>query len=158
MDPNAATIERFYAAFQQLDYRRMNACYSEEIVFYDPVFELLRGDEVRLMWEMLCTHAQSFELQFGPVQALDHEYYTCEWTATYLFSATGRPVENRVKAHMRMADGVIIEHSDAFSVHRWSSQALGWPGRLLGWNRIFQRRIRNKARRRLLQFIREKSS
>lgn len=158
MDPNTETIERFYRAFQQLDHRSMNACYTDDIVFYDPVFELLRGDEVTSMWEMLCTRARDFELSFGPVVALDHEYYTCEWTARYLFSGTGRPVVNRVKAHMRMANGVILEHSDAFSVHQWSIQALGWKGRLFGWNRFFQRAIRNKARRSLLAFIRNQPS
>jgi len=158
MDPNTATIERFYRAFQQLDHRAMNACYSDDIVFYDPVFELLRGNEAKWMWEMLCTRALEFELSYQPPVALDHEYYTCEWTASYLFSGTGKPVVNRVKAHMRMANGIILEHSDAFSVHQWSIQALGWKGRLFGWNRFFQRAIRNKARRSLLRFIQEQHS
>jgi ketosteroid isomerase-like protein len=155
MDPNIATIEQFYRAFQRLDYRAMNNCYTPEIVFFDPVFELLREDEVKYMWEMLCTRARGFELSFGPVEALDHEYYTCAWTASYDFSATGRRVVNRAKAHMRMHNGAIVEHSDAFSLHQWSIQALGWKGRFFGWNRFFQRGIRNKARRGLLAFIRQ---
>ena len=32
---------------------------------------------------------------------------------------------------MRFADGKIIEHSDAFSLHKWASQALGFTGWLL---------------------------
>jgi len=63
MSDNAATIERFYSAFQILDYAGMNACYSEDIAFSDPVFGLLRGNEVRSMWEMLCKNATDFSLQ-----------------------------------------------------------------------------------------------
>jgi hypothetical protein len=54
---------------------------------------------------------------------------------------------------MRIADGKIVEHSDAFSLHKWSSQALGFMGRLLGWNSFFQRKIKNQARKNLLKFM-----
>ena len=155
MDANEQIVSNFYTGFQQLDYKKMNACYSNDIIFFDPVFELLRGDEVRSMWEMLCKNAKDFSIVFGNIQALDEEYYTCDWTATYTFSKTGRKVVNKVKANMRFADGKIIEHSDGFSLHRWSIQALGFSGWLLGWNRFFQRKIKNGARKNLLRFMQQ---
>ena len=129
MDANAQLIHTFYAAFQQRDYQTMNSCYSQDIVFFDPAFELLRGDEVRSMWKMLCTNARDFSLEFDQIQALDHEYYTCNWVASYTFSKTGRRVVNRIRAHMRLENGRITEHSDAFSLHQWSKQALGFSDR-----------------------------
>jgi ketosteroid isomerase-like protein len=153
MQPNEALIAKFYTAFQQRDYHTMNSCYSDDIVFYDPAFELLRGDEVKYMWEMLCKNAKDFSLTFDNISARDHEYYTCNWVATYTFSKTGRKVVNHIKAHMRIADGKIIEHSDAFSLHKWSSQALGFMGKLFGWNSFFQRKIKNQARKNLLKFV-----
>jgi prepilin-type processing-associated H-X9-DG protein len=146
-------INKFYSAFQQLDHRVMNSCYSDDIVFFDPVFGFLRGDEVKSMWEMLCNNAKDFSLTFSNIKHLDDEYSTCEWVATYTFSKTGKKVVNRIKANMLFADGKIIEHSDAFSLHRWSSQALGFSGWLLGWNRFFQRKIRNGARKNLVKFM-----
>ena len=86
MSINEATISRFYTAFQQLDYQTMNACYSDDIIFSDPVFLLLKGEEVRAMWKMLCTNARDFSLTFSDITAVDEEYYTCRWTATYTFS------------------------------------------------------------------------
>ncbi len=148
-----ALINKFYSSFQQLDYRGMNSCYSDDIVFFDPVFGFLRGDEVRSMWEMLCKNAKDFSLTYSNIKHLDDEYSTCEWVATYTFSKTGKKVVNRIKANMLFADGKIIEHSDAFSVHRWSSQALGFTGWLLGWNRFFQRKIQNGARKNLVNFM-----
>ena len=156
MDVNEALINKFYSAFQQKDYKTMNSCYSDDIVFYDPAFEILRGDEARAMWEMLCKNASNFSLTYGNIIKLDDEYYTCDWVAIYTFSKTGRTVINNVRANMRFANGEIIEHSDAFSLHKWSSQALGFTGKLVGWNSFFQRKIKNQAKKNLLKFIQSK--
>ena len=153
MANNEEPINKFYAAFQQKDYAGMNSCYSDDIVFFDPVFELLRGDEVRSMWEMLCKNAKGFSLTFDNITRLDDEYYTCDWIATYTFSKTGREVVNKVKANMKFANGKIIEHSDAFSLHKWSGQAMGLVGQLFGWNSFFQRKIKNGAKKNLLKFM-----
>jgi ketosteroid isomerase-like protein len=153
MNIHEEIISGFYSAFQQRDHRTMNAYYHTDIVFFDPVFGLLEGEKVRAMWEMLCTNAKDFRLEFGNITALDDEYYTCDWMASYTFSKTGRRVINKVKAHMRLADGKIVEHSDGFSVHKWSMQALGFSGWLLGWNSFFQNRIKRSARVSLERFM-----
>lgn len=158
MNKNEQLVSKFYSAFQELDAKTMNTCYSADIVFFDPVFNLLHGDEVRSMWEMLCSNAKDFNLVFGNIVALDEEYYTCEWMATYTFSKTGRRVINKVKAFMRIADGKIIEHSDGFSLHKWSMQAMGFSGWLLGWNRFYQNKIKNQARRNLNKFIQKQNT
>lgn len=156
MNTHTPLIEKFYTAFQQLDAATMNSCYSDEIVFFDPVFGLLKEEEAKCMWEMLCKNARNFSLTYGNITTLDEEYSTCDWMAKYTFSATGKTVINKVKANMRFTDGKIIEHSDAFSVHQWSKQAFGVVGILLGWNTIFQNKIKNKAKKNLLQFMQAK--
>ena|ERR1044071_9840245 len=153
---NLQIIERFYTAFQQLDYKTMNDCYSEDIIFSDPVFLTLKGDFVRGMWEMLCKNAKDFSLSFSNIQLLDEEYATCNWTATYTFSATGKRVVNNIKAFMRLKDGKIIEHSDAFRLSTWIGQALGWKGKLLGWSGFMKRAVQNKAKANLLRFMENK--
>ncbi|MEP7142931.1 MAG: nuclear transport factor 2 family protein [Ferruginibacter sp.] len=158
MKTNKELINNFYAAFQKLDYSGMARCYRDDIVFFDPVFELLKGDDVKYMWEMLCKNAKDFSLTYGNIMVLDEEYCTCDWVATYTFSKTGRKVVNKIRANMRFADGKIIEHSDAFSLHKWSTQALGLPGVLFGWNSFFQRKIKNQARRNLMKFIKAKNA
>lgn len=157
MDNNVELVRKFYTGFQQLDARAMNECYSDDIVFFDPVFELLKGDEAKAMWKMLCGNAEEFELAFSNITALDEEYYTCEWVARYRFSKTNRMVINKVKAFMRIENGKIIEHSDGFSLHKWAMQALGFSGWLFGWNRFFQRKIKNQARRNLNKYMAQKN-
>jgi ketosteroid isomerase-like protein len=157
MQTNAEIINRFYTAFQQKDYQGMNACYSEDIVFSDPAFGLLRGEEARYMWEMLCKNAKDFSLTFSAIELLDDEYATCKWTASYTFSQTGRKVVNHIKAFMKLKDGKIIEHSDAFSLTKWAGQALGWKGQVFGWMGWMKRAIQKKARRNLVKFIESKN-
>ena len=157
MNTKKELIGQFYNAFQKLDYAGMNRCYSEDIAFFDPMFGLLRGDEARYMWEMLCTNAKDFSLTYDNIVELDDEYCTCDWVATYTFSKTGRKVVNKVKANMLIRNGEIVEHSDAFSLHKWSRQALGITGELFGWNSFFQRKLKNQAKRSLIRFIQAKN-
>ena len=156
MEANKHVIEKFYTAFQKLDYQTMNSCYSDDIVFSDPAFGLLRGDEAKAMWEMLCKNAKDFSLTFSNIQLLDEEYANCNWVATYTFSKTGRKVVNNIKAFMLLKDGKIIEHSDAFKLSKWAAQALGWKGALLGWTGFMKRKIQNNARKNLIAFIEKK--
>lgn len=155
---NENLIAGFYSAFQRLDAKGMNSFYSNDIVFFDPVFELLKADEVKNMWKMLCQNAQDFSLNFSDISNKEDGYYTCNWTATYTFSKTGKKVVNQVKAYMKIENGKIIEHSDGFSLHKWASQALGFPGKLFGWNRFFQRKIKNNARKALLIFMQKNTT
>ena len=156
MSANEEVISRFYAAFQKLDYQTMNDCYSEDIVFSDPVFGLLREEEARYMWEMLCRNARDFSLTFSNIQSIDEEYATCNWVATYTFSKTGNKVVNSIKAFMKLKDGKIIEHSDAFRMSTWIGQALGWKGKLFGWMGWMKRKVQKSARKNLVNFIEKK--
>ena len=150
---NEQVIQRFYSAFQKLDYRTMQDCYSEDATFYDTVFGLLNGDEVRAMWEMLCKQAKDFSLEYSNIQMLDDEYATCNWTARYIFSKTGRKIVNNIKAHMRIKNGKIVEHSDAFRLSEWAAQAFGLTGSIFGWMGFFKRKIRKTARKNLDAFM-----
>ena len=157
MESNIQVIEKFYTAFQKLDHQTMNSCYSDDIVFSDPAFGLLRGEEAKAMWEMLCKNAKDFSLTFSNIQLLDEEYATCNWVATYTFSKTGRKVVNYIKAYMMLKDGKIIEHSDAFKLSKWAAQALGWKGALFGWTGFMKRKIQKNARKNLIAFIEKKN-
>jgi hypothetical protein len=85
---------------------------------------------------------------------VEHDAESAHWRATYTFTQTGRPVENDVHASFKFSgDGKIAERTDAFSFYRWSRQALGAPGLLLGWTPLLRRATQRKARASLDQFI-----
>ena len=148
---NAALIEGFYDAFDKRDGDRMAACYTADARFSDPVFPDLKGDEPGAMWRMLTGQAQDLRVELAEHDA-DEEHGSARWIATYTFTKTGRPVVNDVSARFRFADGLIAEHVDAFSFHRWSRQALGPVGLLLGWTPIIKGATRKQARASLDKF------
>jgi ketosteroid isomerase-like protein len=156
MNNNEQLITRFYSAFQKLDYKSMQDCYSDDAIFNDPAFGILTNGKVKDMWEMMCKNARDFSLSFSDIQLLDEEYATCKWVAKYTFSKTSRPVTNHIKAHLRIHDGKITEHTDHFDIWKWSRQALGVPGMLLGWSGFMKTKIRNTAIGNLNKFVENK--
>ena len=150
---NEETIIRFYTAFQRLDFATMQSCYHNEAVFNDPAFGLLDVNEVRAMWEMLCKRAKDFSLHYGNIKVLDEEYTTTNWTASYLFSKSGRRIVNKITAHMKFKDGLIVEHTDAFDIYRWCRQAFGLTGLLLGWTSFMHKKIQKQAKAGLQKFM-----
>lgn len=144
--PHAALVTRFYSAFAARDAEAMAACYHPDVVFSDPVFGTLRGDEARDMWRMLCARGKDLQVVARDIEA-DDGSGAARWIATYSFGKAGRRVRNKIDARFQFRDGLIARHEDSFSLWRWSSMALGPVGALLGWTPWLQARVRRDARR-----------
>lgn len=142
---NRETIDRFYTALAARDHETMSGCYRPEARFSDTVFGELRGDEVRAMWRMLCERGTDLAVTHSHVVA-DDDRGSAHWVATYTFSGTGRSVRNEIDAEFRFEDGLIAEHDDRFDLWKWTRQALGPLGLLLGWSPPVQRKVRAQAR------------
>ena len=144
MHPNAELITRFYQAFARRDAAGMAACYHAEVHFSDPAFPELRGAAAAAMWAMLLARGKDLRIETSGIEADDYAG-RAHWDATYTFSKTGRMVLNRIDAQFRFKDGLIVEHIDRFSFARWSRQALGLPGYLLGHSLFLKRKVQAEA-------------
>jgi ketosteroid isomerase-like protein len=153
---NAALIERFYDALGRRDHAELARCYASDARFSDPAFGELRGPEVPAMWRMLCERGTDLEVSYRDVEAHD-DRGSAHWDADYTFSATGRRVHNSIDASFRFRDGLIAEHDDTFSMWRWSRQALGPTGLLLGWSPVVRGRVTEQARSNLREFMAKKA-
>jgi ketosteroid isomerase-like protein len=147
-------IERFYAAFDRRDGDAMAACYAPDATFVDPVFGRLDAEQAGAMWRMLTGQAEDLRVELAEHEA-DESSGSARWIARYTFTRTGRPVVNEVRAKFRFADGLIVEHVDKFNFWRWSRQALGRSGTLLGWTPSLRLRVHRDARRRLAGWMQE---
>jgi ketosteroid isomerase-like protein len=150
--PNELLIESFYAAFAERDGAGMEACYTPDVRFSDPVFTELHGAEAGAMWRMLTERATDLRVELLEREAEDGQG-SARWRATYTFTQTGRPVVNDVRASFRFADGLIAEHVDDFDFYRWARQALGPTGLLLGWTPLIRSAVRRRARAGLEEFV-----
>jgi limonene-1,2-epoxide hydrolase len=157
MHANAELLTRFYTAFAALDADTMAACYAPEARFQDEVFHLNGREEVTGMWRMLCaaTRAKGMDawsLQFRDIDA-DDRSGRAHWEPRYRFSATGRRVHNIIDGVFEFRDGRILAHRDRFDFWRWSRQALGPAGWLLGWSPLLRRKVQAQAMRNLRVFL-----
>ena len=135
----------------------MNACYDQKVVFSDPAFGVLEGNEVFAMWEMLASRAKELQVTVSDIHA-DDTAGSARWEAQYLFGAHRRPVHNVIKAKFAFRDGKIIEHADSFSMWKWSRMAIGTIGSLLGWTRFLKSTIQKSTRRQLEEYMQKRSA
>ncbi|UZE94596.1 nuclear transport factor 2 family protein [Alkalimarinus alittae] len=142
-------IETFYSAFKKRDYQIMASCYHPDATFKDEVFQL-KGRDIAAMWQMLCERGADMEMTFS-VTEKDGKV-NAHWEPRYTFSQTGRNVHNIVDADFEFKGGKIIKHVDHFSFWRWSRQALGISGLLLGWSSLLQNKVATVANKSLQRF------
>ena len=152
MHPNAELVLRFYQAFNRRDAAAMGACYTRDVQFEDPAFGVLHGDEVPGMWRMLCERALDLQVTVTDIEAND-DHGSARWEALYTFTQTGRRVHNVIEAEFAFRQGRISAHHDRFDFWRWSRQALGAPGLLLGWSGFLRDKVRTQARANLQRYL-----
>ena len=152
MHPNAELIRRFYDAFGRRDAEAMNACYVPDVRFEDPAFGPLQGDRARGMWRMLASRATDLKIEASGIEA-DDQRGRAHWEAHYTFTQTGRPVHNVIDAEFEFRDGLISSHRDRFDFWRWSKQALGTPGLLLGWSGFLRNKVSRQANAGLSRYL-----
>ncbi len=151
-----ALIETFYTAFANRDAAKMNTCYHEDIVFEDPGFGQLKGERAKAMWAMLLSRkGGGSEIIFDQVKADDRQG-SAFWQATYFYGKNKRKVINKIHAQFEFKDGKIIKHTDDFNLWKWSRQAIGLPGLLLGWSGFFKKKMHGQTSKMLDQFMAKK--
>ena len=151
MHPHESLVRAFYAAFARRDAEAMAACYHPDVLFSDPVFPRLRGQDAADMWRMLLARATDLEVTLEEASG-DADGARAVWTARYTFGRGRRPVTNRVRAMFGFREGLISRHYDHFPFMRWSAQALGPVGAALGWFPPLKWLVRRDARRALERF------
>jgi len=151
MTANEATIIKFYTAFANADAAQMCECYHPNVQFRDPAFGLLKGKEVCEMWKMLIERNRNLKIDFSEIIATEH-LGSARWIASYRYSKTNRKVVNIIASKFYFEHGLIIKHIDDFDIWKWSKQALGIKGLLLGWTGFMQKKIQEKARMSLKKY------
>ncbi|MBE9462536.1 nuclear transport factor 2 family protein [Dyadobacter subterraneus] len=155
MTSDGQLITAFYTSFKNKDYKGMQSCYAENAVFNDEVFKNLNSAEVKAMWEMLCKSGKELSLTFGNVTE-NETGASAEWTASYLFSRTGKRVVNNIHAKFVIENNKIVSHTDTFDFYVWAKQAFGFSGLLLGWTPYFRNKVQTSARENLDNFMKKK--
>lgn len=156
MKTNITLIENFYNAFANGDSATMNKCYHQDIKFQDPAFGQLSGNKACKMWEMLLSNENAAPVITYSDVAATEQSGSAEWKAEYFFGPDKRKVINQVKTSFTFQDGLIHRHTDSFSMWKWSKQALGTSGLLLGWTPIIRNKVQQTTNKKLNDYISKK--
>jgi hypothetical protein len=152
VERNEATIRKLYEGLDRHDGEAMASCYAADAGFSDPAFPDLHGSQPGDMWRMLTARATDLGCELVEAKA-DDQAGSATWIATYTFGDTGRRVVNRVQSAFRFDDaGLIAEQHDEFPFWKWSRQALGLPGMLLGWTPLLRSKVQANAAAQLARF------
>ncbi|MBK9254007.1 MAG: nuclear transport factor 2 family protein [Saprospiraceae bacterium] len=154
---NKALITKFYTAFAEGNANIMADCYAENITFEDPAFGILEGDKAGEMWRMLLERNKNgIKISYRNVTA-DENTGSAEWIAEYIYTPNKREVVNHISATFQFENGKIVKHTDHFDLWKWSRQALGLQGWMLGWTSFFKQKLQQRTNKMLEKYIAQKS-
>lgn len=148
-------IEKFYNAFKEGNAEEMVSCYDDNIIFEDPAFGELKGEKAKMMWKMLLSKKEArAEISYSTI-IIDNTVTrgTAKWTARYTYGPAKRKVVNHVNATFEIKNNKITRHTDNFNFWKWSMQALGFTGYVLGWSSFMKNKVQGFTNKALEQFI-----
>lgn len=135
----------YWNALGNRDGATMAACYAPHADFKDEVFQL-EGDAIGRMWKSLFSPGADVRIQTHPLKQTG-DVVTGTWEAWYQFQ--DRDIHNVIHSTFLLQDGLIVSQRDRFNFWKWSSQALGWKGRLLGWTPLVRKAVQKQAMKRI---------
>ena len=145
-------VRAFYSSFEKKDAEGMVSHYHPQVLFKDPAFGVLEGEEASDMWRMLISKGgANLKVELLETSGSD-DAVKARWRAHYEFGKNKRKVVNEISATFEFRDGKIIQHIDEFDLWKWAVQAMGISGRLLGWTTFFKKKVRSRALRQLQKF------
>lgn len=152
---NEKVIHNFYKAFAKGNADEMVSYYHQDIVFEDPVFGKLNGEQAKSMWKMLIERSKgNLKVSFSDIKVVRNSG-EAKWEAVYPFGPDKRMVHNKIKSEFEFKDGKILRHTDRFDLWKWSRMALGWKGILLGWSPMVQNKIKSQSQSLLKKYIQQ---
>jgi len=142
-----SVIESFLYALQTKEPTQMAIYCLPGIQYFDPLYSYLTGSHVQTMWNYFFTTTDAFVVEYDSIKDLKEGYFSV--CSALFFKRNGRSISLQSTFYFKMEEGFISEYSQGFSLHKFCKQAYGFLGWLLGWNRYYQNRVRNLARRQL---------
>ena len=151
MHPNVELIENFTRPSLAATMPACSRCYDPAVDFADPVFTVQANVHTPCG---TCSSAEarpsrSPSTRFKPTTQVEAR----TGKRSIIFRRPKRPVLNIIDAEFKFRNGKIYWHRDHFDFWKWSRQALGTSGMLLGWSPILHNRVRKTASANLDKFI-----
>jgi len=142
-------ISKFFDSFNERNFSKMRQFCAAELSYFDPMYNLLWGNDVFLMWKSCYESCKHFSIIKESIKDQEDGYYS---VGLKLEFGSKKIYFQKMTAHIKVVNHQIAEYSSAFSVHELLKQKYGIAGILFGWNRLMQNREKNNAKKSLIQF------
>lgn len=150
VDNNYQLIDRFYTALASRDIDTMLSCYHENVIYNDVGFGIQKGENAGTVWRFLIENGdKNAIINVSDIQISETKGQAI-WTAKYTFGQ--RKIKNKITANFQFKNGKIIYHKDDYDLWKWSQQAFGLVGYLIGWSPLFRWLIRWQMQRLLSNY------
>ena len=145
-------LSQYRQALTMLVHDDLVNCYNHEVKYFDPLFGLLEGAQVKAMWRLKFLDYGDAFVETEDVTDEGDGYYKMKYRMRYK-SSGNKMIMLNVQAYFKVQGNLITEQSEGFSVHAILKQERGLLGNLMGWNRFFQQSRKNKAKRALMDVM-----
>ena len=146
-------MESYFTAFAERDFNKMKLLYHQDISYFDPLCGYLNGDQVISMLEEIYGCLNDFRLEQTGIRDKGDGYFIIDFIVFYTSLKSGNKIALKIKAYLKMDNQKITEQSHGYSLHDLFKQEFGFVGWLLGWNRLYQNRIKIQTRKKILNSI-----
>lgn len=153
MDNHLQLLQTFFTAFAKKDLNTMLDCYHENVIYDDVGFGKQKGENAKTVWRFLIKKVDAnAQITFSNIQ-VSKDKGQANWVTKYTFNQ--QKITNKITSTFYFQDGKIIYHKDNYSLWKWSQQAYGFIGYLIGWSPIFHWLVRWQMQR-ILQHYNDK--
>ena len=141
-----ATVYNYYSAFRKLNADAMINCYSNSIIYKDPLFGILQSEDVFIKTKMLCDILRNSEFKLKLISnSKIEDVIVVHWEADLLFGKKKREIICQIKSEFIVERETITSHTDDFSINNLAVQATGLKGSIVGSTSFFKRKLLDKS-------------
>lgn len=134
-------INRWRVAVLKKDIMTISSCFTEDATYFDPLFGHISRSMIPYLWTYIAESRTQLKWDVHDLKYLGDGYWTfrneCSWT----FNSNSN-MQQKMTCHIQVRDGYFCGMSMAFSMHEYCSKRYGLVAKILGWNRLYQYRIR----------------
>jgi hypothetical protein len=152
METSLMLISNWKDCINQKDLNGLMQLYKEDAEYFDPLFGHLNRVGIERMWNYIFEYRTGFRIEIDSLTDEGEGYFNFRLTGLWQKNQQ-EPIRQDIRCHFQLESNQIVGMSMAFKMHDYCRQMFGWHGSLLGWNRIYQGRVKLNVLRELNQEI-----
>lgn len=147
-------VSSFFEALGKGDFASVQTLYATNGMYNSPIYKGISGYEAAGMWEMLYRDSKSMVINYKVLGA-SRKKVRVFWTLNYVTKRNKR-ISTEIRSAFEVDNNQIYSHTDSFNFTGWIKQTLGTLPWLFCLTDITQTKVRERAEKKLNDFVRRR--